>query len=136
MSAPQAAAVPGVYDFHPNDTRYVYEGKHGTFTGDALYASVNPSGDNRLFWSLRLSPSVQAIVQGPMSCGANVQGKSEYHDFHPGIPADYWWHSKVTGLDLDRTYKLIARCDVTAANGYTTAPCNVEYTVEFTLHSS
>ncbi|WP_156910279.1 hypothetical protein [Nocardia mangyaensis] len=135
-SAPGAAAQPGHYDFHPNDTRYRYEGKHGTFTGDAVYARQDPRGGNRLIWSLRLSPYVQNMVQGPMSCGAAVVGKSGYHDSHPSIPADYFWHSTITGLQLDRTYTLAARCDFTANNGHTTAPGNVQYTVEFTLHSS
>lgn len=71
-----------------------------------------------------------------MSCGASVWGKPGYHDFHPSIPADYWWHSAVTALQLDTTYTLYAKCDFTAINGYTTAPGNVQYTVEFTLHSS
>ncbi|MFI9414136.1 hypothetical protein [Nocardia gamkensis] len=38
--------------------------------------------------------------------------------------------------ELDRTYKLEAKCDFTATNGHTTAPGNVQYTAEFTLHSS
>jgi hypothetical protein len=140
VPAPQAAAAPearpGIYHYHPNDTSYRYDGQHGSFTGDVIYAAQNASGGNRLIWSLRLSPSVQAIVQGPMSCGASVIGKTGYHDFHPSIPADYWWHSAVTDLQLDRTYKLEAKCDFTATNGHTTAPGNVQYTVQFTLHSS
>ncbi|MCC3315394.1 hypothetical protein [Nocardia africana] len=124
-----------VYDYHPGDQSYRYEGQHGTFTGEAIYATQNADGGNRLIWSLRLSPSVQAVVQGPMSCGASVVGKSGYHDFHPSIPADYWWHSAVTDLQLDRTYRLEATCDFTATNGHTTAPGNVRYTVEFTRHS-
>ncbi len=137
--APQAAAEPGTapgsYNYHPGDQSYRYEGKHGTFTGEVIYAAQNADGGNRLIWSLRLSPSVQAIVQGPMSCGASVIGKSGYHDFHPSIPADYWWHSAVTGLQLDRKYTLKAKCDFTATNGHTTAPGNVRYTVEFILSS-
>ncbi len=140
VSAPQVVAnpgaVPGVYHYHPNDTRYRYDGQHGSFTGDAIYAVQDPAGGNRLIWSLRVSPSVQEIVQGPMSCGASVLGKAGYHDFHPSIPADYWWHSAVTDIQLDRTYKLEAKCDFTATNGHTTAPGNVRFTVEFTLHSS
>ncbi|MFD4407374.1 hypothetical protein ACFWPH_31870 [Nocardia sp. NPDC058499] len=131
-----AAAQPGVYHFHPNDTRYRYDGAHGSFTGDVVYASRHPDGGNRLIWSLRLSSEVQSLIQGPMSCGASVHGKSGYHDSHPAIPADYWWHSVVTGLELDKTYKLYAKCDFTATNGHTTAPGNVQYTVEFTMHSS
>ncbi len=65
-----------------------------------------------------------------------MQGKPGYHDFHPEVPAYYQWHSVVTNLNLDRTYRLVARCDFTAANGYTTAPANVQYTVQFTLHSN
>ncbi|MFQ6394987.1 hypothetical protein ACLMAJ_16170 [Nocardia sp. KC 131] len=57
-------------------------------------------------------------------------------DYRQGIPADYWWHSKVFNLQLDTTYQLRARCEFTAANGHTTAPGNVQYSVEFTLHST
>ncbi|MBF6127787.1 hypothetical protein [Nocardia brasiliensis] len=135
--APSATAAPaGVYHFHPHDTRYQYNGAHGSFTGDVIYASQNPDGGNRLFWSLRLSPSVQAIVQGPMNCGAVIDGVRGYSDYHPGIPADYWWHSRVLNLRLDTTYVLRAHCEFTATNGHTTAPGNVQYTVEFTLHST
>ncbi|WP_378736203.1 hypothetical protein [Nocardia brasiliensis] len=126
----------GVYHYHPNDTRYRYDGLHGSFTGDVVYANQNADGGNRLIWSLRLSPSVQAIVRGPMNCGAVVEGKGGYSDYHAGIPADYWWHSVVTDLRLDTTYRLRARCDFTATNGYTTAPGNVQYSVEFTMHST
>jgi len=140
MPAQHAAAEPGpnpgVYHYHPHDTSYRYDGKHGSFTGDAIYAAQSAPGGNRLIWSLRLSSSVQAIVQGPMSCGASVIGKTGYHDFHPSISANYWWHSAVTDLQLNRTYRLVAKCDFTANNGYTTSPGNVQYTVEFTLHSS
>lgn len=131
----EPGTVPGIYNFHPGDQSYHYEGQHGTFTGDVIYAVQDSNGGNRLIWSLRLSPSVQALVQGPMSCGASVIGKSGYHDFHPSIPADYWWHSVVTDLQLDRKYQLEAKCDFTATNGHTTAPGNARYTVEFTLHS-
>ncbi|WP_435592902.1 hypothetical protein [Nocardia sp. bgisy118] len=135
--APKATGQPaGEYHYHPHDTRYRYDGEHGSFTGDVIYASQNADGGNRLIWSLRLSPSVQAIVQRPMTCGAIVEGKRGYSDSHAGIPADYWWHSVVTDLRLDTTYRLVANCNFTAANGHTTAPGNVRYTVEFTLHST
>jgi hypothetical protein len=119
VGAPPATAQPaGVYHYHPNDLRYHYDGQHGSFTGDVIYASQDPTGGNRLLWSLRLSPSVQAIVRGPMSCGAVVEGKRGYNDYHGGIPADYWWHSVVTDLRLDTTYRLRARCAFTATNGH------------------
>ncbi|MEV6320551.1 hypothetical protein AB0M45_05040 [Nocardia sp. NPDC051787] len=113
-----------------------YDGIHGSFTGDVIYASQNPNGGNRLLWSLKVSTSVQALVQGPMTCGAIVDGKRGYSDFHPSVPADYWWHSAVTDLQLDATYRLRARCEFTATNGHTTAPGNVQYSVEFILHST
>lgn len=40
--------VPGIYNFHPGDQSYLYDGKHGTFTGDVIYAAQEPNGGNRL----------------------------------------------------------------------------------------
>lgn len=135
-AAPAAADPPGKVDYTPANPSYRYDGVHGSFTGEAIYAFQNPDGGNRLVWSLKLSPSVQAIVRGEMSCGAYVEGKTGYSDAHAAIPADYWWHSVVTDLDLDTTYRLLASCAFTAQNGSTTAPGHVDYTVTFTLHSS
>lgn len=131
----EPGSSPGYYDFHPYDTQYRYEGKHGTFTGDVVYATAGPFRDNRMFWSLRLSPYVQQFVHGTMSCGASVSGKPRYHDLHPSVPADYWWHSSVTELQLDTLYKFYARCDFTATNGQVTSPGSVEYRVQFMLRS-
>ncbi len=130
----EPGSSPGCYDFHPYDTQYRYEGKHGTFTGDVIYAGSGLAG-NRLLWSLRLSPYVQQYVHGTMSCGASVSGKPRYHDLHPSVPADYWWHSSVTELQLDTLYKFYARCDFTATNGQVTSPGSVEYRVQFMLRS-
>ncbi|WP_280397578.1 hypothetical protein [Nocardia carnea] len=119
-------------DFTPTNTSHRYDGAHGIFTADAVYDPAN----YRLFWSLRLSDSVRAIVQGTMACGAHVEGKRGYSDHHPSIPADYLWHSSVPGLRLDTQYRLVANCAFTATNGHTTAPGRVDYSVVFTLHSS
>lgn len=135
-AAPVRADTPGHVDYTPSNISYRYDGKHGSFTGDAIYASEHPDGGNRLIWSLRLSPSVQAIIRGDMSCGAYVDGKRGYSDSHASIPPDYWWHSVVTDLRLDTAYRLNASCAFTAQNGSTTAPGRVDYTVAFTLHSS
>ena len=135
VAAPARAQTPGHVDYTPTNLSYRYEGKHGTFTGEAVYASAHPDGGNRLIWSLRLSTSVQAIVLGEMSCSASVDGKRGYSDSHIAIPADYWWHSVVTDLHLKTAYRLHASCGFTAHNGSTTAQGHVDYTVEFTLHS-
>lgn len=126
-----ASAKPGEAHFAPTQTSYRYDGIHGIFTGDAVYGP-----EPKLFWSLRLSESVRAIVVGPMSCGATVEGKRGYGDHHPSVPADYQWHSVVPKLQLDTQYRLVASCAFTATNGHTTAPGRVDYSVEFTLHSS
>lgn len=135
MADAQPGPHPGWYDYHPNDTQYKYAGPHGTFTGDVIYAGTGPFRDNRLIWSLRLSPYVQQYVHGTMSCGASILGKPRYHDLHPSVNADYWWHSSVTELRLDTLYKFYARCDFTATNGQVSSPGSVEYTVQFTMHS-
>ncbi|WP_067647849.1 hypothetical protein [Nocardia harenae] len=131
LTAGPASAKPGQADFTPSNTAHRYSGDHGVFTADAVYDPANP----RLFWSLRLSDSVRAIVQGPMSCGAHVEGKRGYADHHPSIAADYQWHSVVPNLQLDTRYRLVANCAFTATNGHTTAPGRVDYSVVFTLHS-
>lgn len=131
VTAAPATAKPGQADFTPTSTSHRYDGDHGIFTADAVYGP-----ENKLFWSLRLSEQVRAIVQGPMSCGAHVEGKQGYNDHHPGIPAEYQWHSVVPGLELDTQYRLVASCAFTAMNGHTTAPGRVDYSVVFTLHSN
>src|SRR5690606_18967887 len=83
-----ASAKPGEAHFTPASTSHRYDGAHGIFTADAVYGP-----ENKLFWSLRLSDSVRAIVVGPMACGATVEGKRGYGDHHPSVPADYQWHS-------------------------------------------
>lgn len=130
LTAAPANAKPGVADFTPAATSYRYEGDHGIFTGDAVYEG------RQLFWSLRLSDSVREIVRGDMACGATVEGKRGYSDHHPSVPADYQWHSIIPDLQLDTLYRLVASCAFTAQNGSTTAPGHVDYTVQFTLHSS
>src|SRR5690606_28287543 len=55
-----ASAKPGEAHFAPTQTSYRYDGIHGIFTGDAVYGP-----EPKLFWSLRLSESVRAIVVGP-----------------------------------------------------------------------
>jgi hypothetical protein len=137
VTAAPAQAKPGKVDFTPTNTSHRYDGQHGIFTADATYANQDPTGQNRLFWSLRLSESVRAIVLGDvMSCGAYVEGKRQYSDNHPQVPADYQLHSIVPDLRPDTQYRLMATCAFTAQNGSTTAPGRVDYTVEFTLHSS
>ncbi|WP_280425489.1 hypothetical protein [Nocardia carnea] len=65
-----------------------------------------------------------------------MEGKRGYGDHHPSVPADYQWHSVIPNLQLDTQYRLVASCAFTATNGHTTAPGRVDYSVEFTLHSS
>ncbi|MEV6136526.1 hypothetical protein AB0L63_10785 [Nocardia sp. NPDC051990] len=132
-----ANAVPGYADFRPGAQSYRYDGEHGTFTGDAVYASQQPDGGNRLIWSLELSPYVQGLIVGnTMACGAYVKGKSGYSDNHSAIPADYRWHSVVPNLQLDKQYELVMSCAFTAQNGYTTAPGHADFQMVFTIHSS
>lgn len=126
-------SAPGHVTFSQASPHYRYDGAHGTFTGDAVYAAQSPDGGNRLIWSLRLSESVQALIVGDMACGATVSGKRGYADDHPQIPKDYFWHSVVPELQIGTTYKLFATCHFTASNGSTTAPGHADFTIEFTL---
>jgi hypothetical protein len=43
----ERGAYPGIYNYHPNDTSYRYDGIHGSFTGDVIYATQNAEGGNR-----------------------------------------------------------------------------------------
>ncbi|MGW4329977.1 hypothetical protein ACWEKR_29290 [Nocardia sp. NPDC004573] len=131
-----AHAVPGHADFTPNAPSYRYEGKHGTFTGDAVYAFQQPDGGNRLIWSLTLSPYVQGLIVGDMACGAYVEGVSNYNDHHSAIPKDYRWHSVVKNLQLDRQYKLVMNCAFQATNGHVISPGHADFQMVFTLQSS
>ncbi|MEU4341308.1 hypothetical protein AB0H00_08555 [Nocardia sp. NPDC023852] len=124
-------------DFRPGDQSYRYDGKYGKFTGDAVYASQQPDGGNRLIWSLQLSPYVRGLIVGnTMACGAYVDGKSGYSDNHSAIPADYRWHSMVPNLELDRQYKLVMSCAFQATNGHVVSPGHADFQMVFTLHSS
>ncbi|RJO78002.1 hypothetical protein D5S18_06980 [Nocardia panacis] len=136
-AAAPANAVPGYADFRPGDQRYRYDGEHGTFTGDAVYASQQPDGGNRLIWSLQLSPYVQGLIVGDtMACGAYAEGKTGYSDNHSVIPANYQWHSVIPDLQLDKQYKLIMKCAFQATNGHVVSPGHADFQMVFTLHSS
>jgi hypothetical protein len=135
-AAAPANAVPGYADFTPHATSYRYEGKHGTFTGDAVYSFQQPDGGNRLIWSLTLSPYVQGLIVGDMACGAYVEGVANYSDHHSAIPKDYRWHSVVKNLQLDKRYKLIMDCAFQATNGHVVSPGHADFQMVFTLKSS
>ncbi|MBF6298860.1 hypothetical protein IU459_15095 [Nocardia amamiensis] len=137
LAAGPANAIPGYADFRPGHQSYRYNGQHGTFTGDVVYASQQPDGGNRLIWSLTLSPYVQRLIVGnTMACGAYVEGKTGYSDNHSAIPADYRWHSVVPNLQLDKQYKLVMNCAFQATNGHVLSPGRADFQMVFTLHSS
>ncbi|WP_327112130.1 hypothetical protein OHB12_27775 [Nocardia sp. NBC_01730] len=128
FAAAPVNADPGYADFRPGHQSYRYDGKHGTFTGDAVYASQQPDGGNRLIWSLQLSPYVRGLIVGnTMACGAYVEGKAGYSDNHSAIPADYRWHSMVPNLELDRQYKLVMSCAFQATNGHVVSPGRADF---------
>lgn len=56
-------SAPGVYEFHPYDQHYYYDGPHGMLTSDAIYESDSPKGGTRVVWSLRLSWNVRALIK-------------------------------------------------------------------------
>ncbi|WP_218717082.1 hypothetical protein [Nocardia sp. MH4] len=130
LAGPATAQVPAVVTFSPGNQSAV-EKKHGTWTGDVVYAS-EAGFSNRLFWTLVLAPEVQAIITGnTMSCAASVDGMPNYHDRHDSVPADYKWHSTVKDLALDTPYTWRAHC----AFGTTEGPGEVKFAVSFVMKS-
>lgn len=138
VASPAAAenpgAAPGVYEFHPRDQHYYYDGPHGILTGDAIYESDSPKGGTRVVWSLRLSWNVRALITSPMTCRTKVDNLKGYSDHHPDIPADYYLHSTIKGVQLEKWYTLRVSCDFTAVKAGQTAPGNVSYQFRFVLH--
>ncbi|MFF0497169.1 hypothetical protein ACFYU5_12240 [Nocardia aobensis] len=105
VAAPASAQpIPASHQFTPNDPSWFRENNVARFTGQVAYSSMT------FAWSLRLSPSVQAIVLGPMTCRTTISGVSGYSDNHADIPADYLLHSSVT-IRGGVNYSLRSRCD-------------------------
>ncbi|APE36420.1 hypothetical protein BOX37_23595 [Nocardia mangyaensis] len=120
--------MPPVVTFTPGNQSATYK-KHGTWTGDVVYAS-DSGFSNRMFWTLVLDPSVQAIItNNTMSCVASADGIPGYHDRHPAVPADYKWHSTIKDLALDTPYTWRAHCAFGTAEG----PGEVKFAVSFVM---
>lgn len=81
-------------------------------------------------WSLRLSPSVQAIVLGPMTCWTTISGVSGNSDNHADIPADYLLHSSVA-IRRGANYSLRSRCDFKVMTDTGPTPSNVVTAIDF-----
>ncbi|WP_146097613.1 hypothetical protein [Nocardia nova] len=119
-----AQPIPASHQFTPNDPSWVRENNVARFTGQVAYASMT------FAWSLRLSPSVQAIVLGPMTCWTTISGVSGYSDNHADIPADYLLHSSVK-IQRGVNCSLRSRCDFKVMTDTGPTPSNVVTAIDF-----
>lgn len=119
-----AQPIPASHHFTPGAPSWVRENNVARFTGQVAFATMT------FAWSLRLSPSVQAIVLGPMTCWTTISGVSGYSDNHAGIPADYLLHSSVK-IQRGVNYSLRSRCDFKVMTDTGPTPSNVVTAVDF-----
>jgi len=123
-SPASAQPIPASHQFTPSDPSWVRENNVARFTGQVAYSSMT------FAWSLRLSPSVQAIVLGPMTCWTTISGVSGYSDNHADIPADYLLHSSAT-IQRGVSYSLRSRCDFKVMTDAGPTPSNVVTAIDF-----
>lgn len=135
-AAAEKGETPGSFNYRPHDQHSRAEDANGLLMASAVYAKESPPGGNRLLWSLRLTPRVQAMMAGPMKCTATVDGKKNYQDHHASIPPDYFLHSTVKGLELDKRYALRICCDFYVSDVGKLVPANVTFVHVFKIHSS
>lgn len=100
----------------------VTEGKHVFKLGDESYSKTDRNGtfhaqgkptsskENFMPWSYQISPNVQKIASGPMTCTAGVMGRKDYSDTHKAVPVSYHWHSTVAKNKINTNYTLHGTC--------------------------
>lgn len=101
------ASADHYFTFTQAHTTFDDSDRNGRFTGQA---QTNPGHAVPMAWSFRISPAVQAIATSPMDCSAGHM-QLNYHDNHPAVPVDYFWHSTVQGNQSNNTkYDLYGNC--------------------------
>ncbi|MFE9259254.1 hypothetical protein [Streptomyces sp. NPDC006879] len=102
---------------------------NGTFTGQTDVAKSVPA---TMAWSFRVSPKVQAIATGNMTCKAGHM-QLPYHDAHSGVAVGYFWHSSVKNNRLNKDYTLYGNCNFRVNVGGKTGTANLGFRFNYSL---
>lgn len=110
ISLPPAAAT-SYYEktFTYYDTFFQSTDSVGTFSAQASFAYTGTP----IAFSLTLTPALQALATGNMTCSAYQQENGSYtgvNDYHPNIPVSYFWHWTVPNNSYGPTYLESADC--------------------------
>jgi hypothetical protein len=138
-TAAGADVIHGEKHFSGSDRAFSATDRNGTFNAQTYYQNEPPPEIGQfagVAWSFQIAPQVQAIAISPMDCTAGIipDARAPYHDFHPGLPVDYLWHSSTPTVNFaPASYQLWGNCTFRVSVGGNTGTANLGLTFHFDI---